>query len=74
MGELFTKLELSGFVTIAKQTVMSNFHEATRQDMNEKSANKLFSRKSHHLLFTVVLVVPPFEGNRIFFNVNDAFI
>ncbi|MHB8075604.1 MAG: hypothetical protein ACYDGZ_17740 [Desulfosporosinus fructosivorans] len=71
---MFTKLELSGLVAIAKQTIVSNFHKATRQDMNKKSANKLFRGKSHHLLFAVVFVVPPFEGNRIFFNIDDTLI
>ena len=74
MGKLFTKLELSGLVAIAKQTIVSNFHKATLQDMNNKSANKLFSGKNHHFLFAVVFVVPPFEGNCIFFNTHAALI
>ena len=42
--------------------------------MNKKSADKLIGGNRHHLMFTVILVVPPFEGNYILFNANDTFI
>jgi hypothetical protein len=42
--------------------------------MNKESADKLFGGKSHYLMPAAILVIPPFEGHRIFFKANDTII
>ena len=74
MGKLFANLQFNCLVTIAQKTVVPDFHKATRKDVNKKSTYKFIGGNRHHLMFIGILVVTPFEGNRIIINANDTFI
>ena len=53
---------------------MPNFHKSPRQDMQEESAQKLRSGKSHQFRLVVMVAIFPFKRNMTVANAFNAMV
>src|ERR1700685_3196669 len=56
--------DLGGAISVGEQAVVADFHEAQRQDVKAKAAQKLWQREGHRTDLALVGIVLVTEGNR----------
>ena len=72
LSEPLTRLQLGGFVPRTQEPIMANARKATRQHMEEKSADKFFDRHRPLLLLIPIPIIAPTKGDLVVFEVKNA--
>lgn len=67
------RLQFDCFSSAGKESKMTDFHKAFRQNMHEKPADKFFRSQRHYFFPLSITVVPPAESNlSIIFRYNPV--
>jgi hypothetical protein len=55
--------------SVGKEPIVPYFHEARREDMEKKAANKLILRQFHNFDHVMILVVFPLKANLLVYGI-----